>query len=507
MRITGIIGLVALALSASAANNGLARTVNVGPGQDHATIAAAVAAMQPGDVCLVAPGTYPEYVVLGTALRGDAQRITVVRSTTARGAMVQGFGVNGAEYVRIEGFDISNSLTYPGVHVETGGHVEIVDNYFHDIADPAISAAWRPAQWVRGVTVLGNTIERCNKGINIAGYDWVVENNTVTRLKYYDEDCDYARFFGENLIIRGNRFFDTRQAEIGESHVDSLQTYDNNGEWVNGVLIEGNFLADSHQSIFMEAKTYGKSANVTIRNNVFARQWAHSITGYHIQNLQVDNNLFIDQTIGIRFRMNSTGTIRNNIFYNCSTSYYADGGATFQSAANLFHNSKVVAGTGNITANPQFAYATGENYQISADSPCVNAGVVIEGRAYDFAGAPIIGLPDIGIYEYQGPPATPEPTVTGAPTITPTPTPSAGPETPTPGPTPISTPVGDVAAAIHALQDRCSALEIALADAIERLAAFEQAMIDMRASITLTAERATSNTLRLDAIAEAAKGE
>jgi len=56
-------------------------------------------------------------------------------------------------------------------------------------------------------------------------------------------------------------------------------------------------------------------------------------------------------------------------------------------------------GVHDVSADPLFVnFATGD-YRLQAGSPCINAGVDI-GLTTDYAGNAIVGLPDIGAYEY-----------------------------------------------------------------------------------------------------------
>ncbi|HTN37531.1 MAG TPA: T9SS type A sorting domain-containing protein [Arachidicoccus sp.] len=74
--------------------------------------------------------------------------------------------------------------------------------------------------------------------------------------------------------------------------------------------------------------------------------------------------------------------------------------------------SSTVADAHSITIDPQFADASNHNYQLSAGSPAINAGVsdsITADNTTDVAGKPRIfnkvagGVVDMGAYEYQGP--------------------------------------------------------------------------------------------------------
>jgi len=72
--------------------------------------------------------------------------------------------------------------------------------------------------------------------------------------------------------------------------------------------------------------------------------------------------------------------------------------------ATLYHfgsmNPETVTTTGNVTSNPLFVNAATGNYELQSGSPAINAILAGVDIAYDFRGWPIVGLPDIGAFEY-----------------------------------------------------------------------------------------------------------
>jgi|GEM_PF-2964798 len=80
--------------------------------------------------------------------------------------------------------------------------------------------------------------------------------------------------------------------------------------------------------------------------------------------------------------------VDNNDFYN--TSHQTDyTGSTV--TGNTLNN--------NITSDPLFV-TVGSDFHLQSTSPCINAGIDV-GLLSDYLGNPIIGLPDIGAYEYS----------------------------------------------------------------------------------------------------------
>jgi len=71
---------------------------------------------------------------------------------------------------------------------------------------------------------------------------------------------------------------ETQGVLIGSDHVDCFQTFDNNGESLRDVLVEGNTCMDFHQGFMGEASFHQASSNITFRNNVFAHGGAWGLS-------------------------------------------------------------------------------------------------------------------------------------------------------------------------------------------------------------------------------------
>jgi serralysin len=90
--------------------------------------------LEPGDVVVVRAGTYNESVLVSKD--GSASKYITVRSEVPGGAKINppgnepGMNIN-ANYVRIEGFDVSGSKT-SGITAMKVHHVEVVNNTVHD---------------------------------------------------------------------------------------------------------------------------------------------------------------------------------------------------------------------------------------------------------------------------------------------------------------------------------------------------------------------------------------
>ena len=332
-------------------NNPAANDSN--PGTESApwrTIQKAANTVTPGDTVYVKTGVYDERVLINRD--GTPGAKIAFKALPRRTVQVlHGFNIS-ADAIRIEGFDITHNLAgWNNGGVWIAGHdLEIVDNYIHDVPYAGIAASWSPNNW-RNVTIADNYIYRCNQGILISGAsdNWLVENNEIERLirpATGGYDADYMRFFGSNHVIRRNYMHGTVEAEIGLSHTDCFQTFNNNGEVAHNILIEYNQCLDfAHQVFMMSSDNVTSHSNITIRYNVFQGFTAWGVCAQNIRDLYVYNNTWVGNGIngtihGVGFRFGSTGTVKNNIFAAMTATYWRDAASSYVNGYNLTFESR-----------------------------------------------------------------------------------------------------------------------------------------------------------------------
>ncbi|HWQ93033.1 MAG TPA: choice-of-anchor Q domain-containing protein [Clostridia bacterium] len=407
-------GIAALGLFfALGAEIGRAATLRVrqdGAG-NYATIQSAVNAMAPGDTVVVGPGLYNERITFPTGKSGSPGRLTTIKAETQRTVDTQGFDTRNCDYLRIEGFNITRpagTTGYPnGVGVALrSSHVQVVSNYLHDIT-------WVGMYGYKGDyvsnNIAGNRMYKVGTGIIIYGSGWIVEANEIERLVYHSSlgDADYCLYFGYNHIIRSNWWHGTLPTEIGPSHVDGFQTYDQVGWPAQHIRIEGNRVDGFyHQGCMMEAPTYTNSYDIVICNNIFrqATTWGVCVTR-NIRDVKIYNNLFIDiNSYGVGIRAGASGEVRNNIFYNVS--YWDTQTSPASGSRNLWYRpGATLAGRFNgdlVNVNPRFVDVAGTDFHLAAGSPAIDAGLGLTGVLADRDG---VSRPqgagwDIGPYEY-----------------------------------------------------------------------------------------------------------
>jgi hypothetical protein len=382
-------------------------------GSPWKTIQQAADVVLPGDVVVVKTGTYNERVDVERS--GAEGAPIIIKSAESRTAKVlHGFAVN-ADYVRIEGFDITHDQggwLQNGIWL-AGNRVELVDNYIHDVPGAAISPSWAADGW-NHILVSGNWIYGCSAGLSASGYDWLVENNDVERLIYTDGDSDYSRVFGRGITFRGNHFHGSSESEIGPSHVDGWQTFSNNGESATDILIEYNIVEDFHQGAMLEGAGLGK---ITFRNNLFITKtwggaWGLCIANAPNAEVVAKNNTFkvLYHGIGMRNDVDAPGgklSAWNNIIYNSESAYWGEN-VTIEGSHNLIflEPGRIVnqADYPNDVVNqdPLFVNATDYDFRLTAESPARDAGTNAPDVTQDLDGKarPQNGAWDIGSYEY-----------------------------------------------------------------------------------------------------------
>ncbi|MBW2526844.1 MAG: right-handed parallel beta-helix repeat-containing protein, partial [Deltaproteobacteria bacterium] len=386
---------------------------DAGPGTEQApwlTIQHAADTVAPGDTVFVKAGTYAERVVLSTS--GTAGSPIRFVAEPRRSAYMHGFNTSGADYVRIEGFDITNSPSFQewdetqGVLIDSD-YVEVIDNYFHEMTGTAIVGYWHDP-FPQSATVADNEIHHMQMGITVQGTGWVVENNELSRLYMFGSgDCDYMRLFGDDHVIRNNRMHGTSIDEIGSAHVDCFQTFDNNGEHLRDVLVDGNTCSDFHQGFMGSAEFHQASSNITFMNNVFAHGWAWGLSVHQITNVTALYNTFVDiEHHGIGFRDNSTGNVvQGNIFFGTGTSYWASDGGEVTGDYNLVFDANDPSTVGAhdlIGQDPSFVDAANDDFRLSPGSPAIDAAADATEVDHDHDGTlrPQGAGWDIGAFEY-----------------------------------------------------------------------------------------------------------
>jgi hypothetical protein len=343
-------------------------------------------AVSPGDVVVFENGTYTNPgVVMTITGDGTATRWVTFVSRNRWGAHMwgngndsaEGISISGADYVRVEGFEVSDvgNVGSPrgsasGIDLYNGGwHSQIVGNRVHHVGRVCADPGNTNGQVGIYVQSGGNT-----------GGSVLVENNLVH---------DIGRFF------------------VGENGCGNTTTSLDHGMYLNGSAGGG-----------------GGAGNVTIRNNIFHdthHGWGVQMYPGTLSNVNVLNNTFAfcneskQYTCIVLDASISSSSIKNNVFYNPL------GGKTIEAAGfsgsitighnltsgNAMHDQGSTPSGMTLTANllstnPRLVNPSAD-FHLQSISPAINAGETLPSVALDFEGTTRPQGPgfDIGAFEYH----------------------------------------------------------------------------------------------------------
>lgn len=239
-----------------------------------------------------------------------------------------------------------------------------------------------------------------------------------------------------DIIIRGNKIHDigklctdtnsgheaiyigtTSNILVEKNDIYNIGRYAN-GE--NGCVTTNNYWMNHDHGIYMS----GPSTNVTISDNIIRdckAGWAiqlYSGAGATNTNLSIINNTFADPNpnrdghiVGSTLHLVNS-LIANNIFYNPRTVAINVDPVNFTASNTIIKNNITYGGTisngtvagltftGNLdNTNPLMTNPAGLDFTLTSISPAINAGAIV-GLTTDYLGNPVVGVPDIGAYEY-----------------------------------------------------------------------------------------------------------
>jgi hypothetical protein len=346
-------------------------------------------AVSPGDVVVFENGTYTDTNGDGAVMTirgsGTASQWVTFVSRTKWGARMsgnnndaaEGIALAGADYVRVEGFEVfgvgnvgSPRGSASGIDLYDGGyHSQIVGNHVHDVGRVCANSGNTNGQ-------VGIYVQSGKNGGSI-----VVENNLVH---------DIGRFF------------------VGENGCGNTTTSLDHGMYLNGssgggggagnVTIRNNILHDTHHGWGVQWYP-GSLANIHVLNNTFA--FCNESKSYTC--------IVLDASI-------SGSSIRNNVFYN------PQGGKTIEAAGF----SGTIAISGNLTSGnamhdqgstPSGMSMSGNqlstdaqlvnppsDFRLGSGSPAIDRGETISSVAIDHRGRsrPQGAGYDVGAYEGAG---------------------------------------------------------------------------------------------------------
>jgi hypothetical protein len=328
-------------VSPSGSDNNSGKT----PSNAFATVTRAAVAARPGDVVVVADGTYRDRVVTDTS--GTASERITYMAASPHGAKIDASGYytawqNSGNYVDIVGFDISGS-NYQGI-LSLASNVRIVGNHVHDLAVPTCNSP--------------NGGAGINHGKYGASGNETI-GNIVNGVRAKGGACNLVHgIYHANVggKVQNNIVFDISAAGIHTWHT------------ANAVTISNNLIWNSDMAILIGAKAEVGN-NYVVANNVL-----------------INNRVAIHE-IGVGFGTNNR--YLNNLV-NGNTHDF------------VMVNGKPVS---TVKSDPDFISFRSDgsgDYRPKSSSPLVDTGTTAGAPNLDLAGIPRpqAGGIDIGPYEF-----------------------------------------------------------------------------------------------------------
>ena len=348
---------------------------------------------------MVSPGTYNEQVIINSSGNAGAY-INIVGDASGTKAVTRGFYISGRSYVRIIGFEIThNSITYShGIQLQNlSHHVEILNNYIHDISGAGIRWSNHDNSYV---TIRGNEIyyTACPLGVsgqcigNGTGMGLGGGNHHLVEYNQVHRPADFINVGwnsitgtpGTHAIVRNNYMHDFRDsywadATPGSVHADMFQPVGGPGVLQNQIY-EANFMGDNieiNSHILQMRADNPQTRDIIFRGNVGYNFGSYVMQSGGIDNVYFYNNAFHQMGGGPAYNAESgnpsNGNYNFNNIYSIIPGNYlitAVGGSTFTASNNLcfstFSHASCVS-----TGNPLFTNTTSRDFHILSNSPAV----------------------------------------------------------------------------------------------------------------------------------------
>jgi len=365
------------------------------------TLQKAANIVQAGDVILVLQGTYPGFWIKGKYGRANAwivfksypgHKVILDSYTNGYANTWRGIEFSGSSYIEINGFEITDSNPL----YDSDNFDEYSQGNDHDgIKINPADGSYPESSYLR---FINNHIYRtgCN-GILAKGNHHEFINNYIHHIALSKRG--YGMYIsGSDHIIRGNI--------IHDSYGYGIHLYDDSPD---RILVEGNILYNNGRDDY--ARGYGRvncdingcptgdgilhfgGNNSIIRNNLCYNNRMWGIRTSATSDLVVNNTCYGNKEAGIYVYDNLGVILRNNISYQNGGENYIGSGNTQDH--NLF------------SIDPKFIKAGNGDFHLQANSPAIDAGILIAGFTTDLEGTarPQHGGWDIGAYEFGGIPS------------------------------------------------------------------------------------------------------
>ena len=211
---------------------------------------------------------------------------------------------------------------------------------------------------------------------------------TIFRYNYLEHHNLGAAIAGEDTECYYNIFYHADHNPVMNWSTPGLTLFTTNAIYVcNGAKVYNNLMKDcTGEGLVLLYFAAVGPFNALIKNNIIV----NCGNGPSNWGLSIGTAIFIETGVS------TTNVIDKNCVYNASyanTIWYQ----TSESHTLAWADAYTTEFVSNLATDP----LVGADFKIAAGSPCINAGVDV-GLTEDYAGNLIVGLPDIGAYEYPG---------------------------------------------------------------------------------------------------------
>ncbi|MFW6155645.1 MAG: choice-of-anchor Q domain-containing protein [Planctomycetota bacterium] len=391
------------------------------------TIRHAAATASAGDVVIVRPGEYDEVVTVTTSGRKD--RPITFRADPARKARMRGF-VLEADYIHIEGFEISNPADGANGIFAGQAHREnartgcrMIGNHIHDITGTAITSGTH-------AVVKNNTLRNVFRGMFVNSNTLVEDNEVDTLVPVFEEKNGkkkpkktmYTFFSGDDITFRGNDLHGAPEEHLlGGMGVCFFASWD---AWIfpssHRILIENNRCFNATHASEPMGTAKKASSHITYRNNLFVNTVHVGVMPKGFTHVTVENNTFINcgaYPVWLQGDQCKTAVVRNNLIaywkHDQPAKYgwhAAESGVRIDADENtgvcdynlFFACKNREYGEHDFVAEPTFVDPANGDFRLKAGSPGIDAGTPIKAVTTDLRGAkrPQGDGWDVGAYEW-----------------------------------------------------------------------------------------------------------
>ena len=333
--------------------------------------------------------------------------------------------INGSSsYDILQRLNVHDNDAYAGIYFETSGAYNqvlnsTIYNTRHTAGDRGVGIISDNSGGYH--TFSGNTIySNTANGINLN--QWAAtSNNTIANNNIYNNGSSGISI-GTNCAsntIQNNIVYSNGQLVGDRANIDLFQAGNNN-------IVRYNTTHDMHW-ISLDASGIRFDTLTSTGNQAYYNVSYNDRTGITTLNcthpVTIYNNSIYNSTVSgieIHGATNSGTIIKNNIIHTAGTNliwnhdaigttidyndYYPTTGTLFNwnETSYNFTNWKTNSSqdSNSINSDPKFTSTVTPDFHLQPTSPCRNAGAPV-GLITDFAGLPIVGLPDIGAYEIR----------------------------------------------------------------------------------------------------------